>query len=86
MTPDRKCIVRGHSKYNMVLCTVDEKSKFKIRYYRHYKNITDYTEYYKIRVTEEVKKLYNLDSNMYNKEKMGELIGVKVKAYYEIDD
>ena len=86
MTPDKKCILRGHDNYHMVMCTVEEKSKFKIKAYRHFKNITDYINTDRLRITEQVKQLYGIDGNLYNAEKMGKLIGVKIKAYYEIEE
>ena len=86
MTPDRKCILRGHDNYHMVLCTVEEKSKFKVKAYRQYKHITDFINMDRLRVTDQVKQLYGLDGNLYNEEKMGKLIGVKIKAYYELEE
>ena len=82
MTPDKKCVLRGKGSYNMCLCLVEEKSRYSIRKYRNVKNIEKYIDTRWIKVSDKVKELYKLDSNRYNKDKMGELISVKLSVTY----
>lgn len=82
MTPDKKCVLRGKGSYNMCLCLVEEKSRYSIRKYRNVKNIEKYIDTRWIKVSDKVKELYNLDTNKYDKDKMGELVSVKLKVTY----
>lgn len=82
MTQDKKCVLRGKGTYNMCLCLIEEKSRFSIRKYRNVKNIEKYIDTRYIKVSDKVKELYNLDTDRYSKEKMGELISVKLKVTY----
>lgn len=82
MTQDKKCILRGKDTYNMCLCLIEEKSRFSIRKYRNVKNIEKNIDTRYLRVSDKVKEFYKLDSNSYNKDKMGELISVKLKVTY----
>lgn len=86
MTEDKKCILRGRSKYNRELCLVGEKSRLAILTYRSKTNAELYApnDFYKIRLSEGVRKLYNVDTNIYDKNIIGKLIGVKVNTYYEL--
>lgn len=86
MTPDKKCILRGHDTYTMKLHLLDEKSRLKLKMYKNTKGITDFIDKRFITVTDAVKKMYNLTNNKYNSEIMGELIGVKLKATYELEE
>ena len=82
MTTDKKCVLRGKGSYNMCLCLVEEKSRYSIRKYRNVKNIEKYIDTRWIKVSDKVKELYNLDTNRYDKDKMGELVSVKLKVTY----
>lgn len=83
MASDRKCILRGREKgARPKLCLIDEKSRYKIRLWKITKNITSLIDYRYITVTPAVQKLYNLPNSSYNKEIIGELIGVKLDVTY----
>ena len=82
MTPDKKCILRGKSRYGMQLCLVDEKSRLKVHKWGITKGITNLVNTKYIRVSNNVKELYNIDGNKYDPAKMGELIAVKLNVTY----
>lgn len=86
MTPDKKCILRGHGAYKMKLHLLDEKSRLKIKMYKNTKGIADFIDKRFITVTDAVKEEYKLESNKYDSKIMGELIGVKLKATYELEE
>ena len=82
MTPDKKCILRGKSRYGMQLCLVDEKSRLKVRKWSISKGITNFVDTKYIRVSNNAKELYNIAGNKYEPDKMGELIAVKLNVTY----
>lgn len=86
MTEDKKCIMRGRGKYNRKICLVDEKSKLGVLLYKSVHNVECYSQcgFYKIALSDGVKKLYNTESNVYDAKTIGKLIGVKINANYEI--
>lgn len=86
MTQDKKCILRGRSDYNMMLTTLDEKSKLKVRKWGISKNFLDFVNKRHIKLSDKVKKLYNIEDDYYNEEKIGELIEIKAKSKIVIEE
>lgn len=86
MTSDKKCILRGHGAYKMKLHLIDEKSRLKIKMFKNTKGITDFIDKRFIAVSDAVKEEYKLESNKYDSKVLGELIGVKLNATYELED
>lgn len=92
MTPDKKCILRGNSKYNMTICLVDEPSKLKVKHSRNGKAMLQSVQAHmskswsNIKMTDAVRKLYNTDKSLYKEDELGELIAVKVEAKFSIKE
>lgn len=83
MTEDRKCILKGNSKYNKTLCLVDESTKLKVKTFRGVKTAETEVKSKRIKLSKGVAELYNLDSRIYHKDSGVKLVGVKVKCKYE---
>lgn len=92
MTSDKKCILRGNSKYNMTLCLVNEPSRLKVKVNRNGKAVLTSVKssvnrsWANVKLSDAVKELYNTKDSFYNEEKIGELITVRVSAEYRIKD
>lgn len=86
MTQDKKCILRGRSDYNMMLTTLDEKSKLKVRKWGIGKNFLCFICNHKIKLSDKVKELYDLSDDYYKEEKIGKLVEVKAKSKIIAED
>lgn len=84
MTEDNRCILRGKKETHLILTTLGEKSRSKIRVFSSASNVLSCEQ--RIYITPEVQELYNIDNNYYDKNKMPKLVLKTVKCTYNIED
>lgn len=87
MTKDKKCILKGRKNTNFMLFTLHEKAHKKLYICRHKSDVVRRlnSEFGTIWISDEVKKLYGVDGNVYFGSGLPELIAERVHMRYEID-
>lgn len=86
MTADKKCIVRGKTRY--ILATIEEeRGNYKLYTCRHGSSVSRNMQSNKayLNLTDNVKELYGTKSNYYKADELPELIAVRARTTYEVD-
>lgn len=87
MTKDKKCVVRGRNRQK-ILCLVDETCRARVYKSGIAKNLESFIDQRFLKISDGVKREYNLDTNLYRdaKDVLGELETVKLKGVYLLID
>lgn len=88
MTKDKKCIVKGSKNTKLVLTTLDEKCNLMLYTCRQKKIVCNNLNagYRNLTLTDNVRDLYKTKNKYYSDSGLPELIAVKIKTTYEVED